>query len=479
MKSRVITLLTACALAGCSLEPHYVRPAAPVPPSWPVGDAYLAQNEAALPSVSYRDIFHDPKLQTIIEQSLANNRDLRIAAANIALARAQFHVQRAELFPALDASAGATVGDRGSNSGSNNNVTATYTLGVGVSGWEIDLFGRLRSLSHAALDRYFGSEAAARSTRLELVADIADAYLAYAADQSLLSIARETEANADRSVSLTSARLNGGIAPRTDLRQAETILDQAKSDVARLTTSVAQDKNALDLLVGAPVDPTLLPASIEAADSLLSELQAGLSSEVLLRRPDVVEAEYQLRAANAQIGAARAAFFPRISLTALAGLAGSALGALFSGGSFSWSAQPSATLPIFDAGANRGNLAAAKAQREAALAQYEKAIQTAFRDVADALARRGTIGAQFAADTNQVAAARDTAMLAEARYREGIDSFLANLDAQRTLYAAQQNLAQTRLVRAQNLVALYRALGSDQLIEAPPAGPPAPVARTR
>jgi multidrug efflux system outer membrane protein len=477
MKRRVLALLVASALAGCSLEPHYVRPAEPVPPSWPAGDAYLRQSEAALPSVSYRDIFRDPKLQAIIAQGLANNRDLRIAAANIASARAQFHVQRAELFPTVDAAAGVTVGDRGSNSGSSNNVTSTFSLGVGVTGWEIDLFGRLRSLSHAALDRWFASEAAARETRLELVADIADAYLAYASDQSLLAISRETETSAARSVDLTGARLRGGIAPRTDLRQAETILDQARSDVARLTTSVAQDKNALDLLVGAPVDPALLPASIETIDAMLAELPAGLSSEVLLRRPDVVQAEYQLRGANAQIGAARAAFFPRISLTALAGLASSALGSLFSGGSFSWSVQPNATVPIFDAGANRGNLANARAQRDAALASYEKAIQTAFRDVADALARRGTIGAQLAADTQRVEAARDSFTLAEARYREGIDSFLQDLDAQRSLYAAQQTLTQTRLVRAQNLVALYRSLGGDQLLDAPPAGPPVPAVR--
>ena len=473
MRRARLVSLAAVALAGCSLEPHYVRPEAPVPPSWPVGDAYLRQSEAALPAIGYRDIFRDPNLQTIIGQALANNRDLRVAAANIAAARAQYRIQRAQLLPELDASAGVAVDDRGngSDNGSNNGssdggVTDTYSVGIGFTGYEIDLFGRVRSLSHAALQRYFATEAAARSTRLALVGDIASAYLTLAADRSRLAIARETEANAQRSVDLTGARLRGGVAPRTELRQAETILDQARSDSAALVTAVAQDKNALDLLAGTTVDAALLPASLESVDALLSELPAGLSSDVLLRRPDVVQSEFQLRAANAQIGAARAAFFPRISLTAIAGLASSALSSLFSAGAWDWSVLPNATVPIFDGGANRGNLALARAQRDAALATYEGVIQTAFREVADALARRGTIGTQFAAQTSLVAAAADSYRLADARYREGIDTFLNTLDAQRTLYAAQNSLIATRLARAENLVQIYRTLGGDALVEA-------------
>ena len=476
--SRIVALtgVVLATLAGCALGPNYARPQLPTPPQYRfVENSTQAQSLADSP---WWQIFDDPALQALIREAIANNLDLQIAVARVEESRARAGIARSFLYPQVDATASYTARQASKTQLTDAQGNEDTTHQAGVYGfqlsWEIDLFGRLRSLSHAALDRWFASEAAARETRLELVADIADAYLAYAADRSLLAIARETEANAARSVALTGARLRGGIAPRTDLRQAETILDQARSDVARLTTSVAQDKNALDLLVGAPVDPALLPASIETIDTMLAELPAGLGSDVLLRRPDVVQAEYQLRAANAQIGAARAAFFPRISLTALAGLASSALGSLFSGGSFSWSAQPNATLPIFDAGANRGNLTNAKAQRNAALASYEKAIQTAFRDVADALARRGTIGAQFAADTQRVEAARDSFTLAEARYREGIDSFLQNLDAQRTLYAAQQTLAQTRLVRAQNLVALYRSLGGDQLLDAPTAGPPVP-----
>ena len=475
MRRAVLPLLAL--LAGCSLEPAYIRPDAPIPPSWPIGDAYLTQTEAALPAVTYRDILRDQKLQAIIDRALANNRDLRIATANVAAARAQYRVQRASIFPTLGASADATVSGQsggGTSSGAGSargNVSTSYSAGLGVTGWEIDLFGRLRSLSNAALQQYFGSEAAARAARLVLIADIADTYLAYAADQSLLAIARDTAVNANRAVELTGARLRGGIVPRTDLRQAETILFRARSDVARLTAAVAQDKNALDLLAGETVDSALLPSSIESVDALLVELPAGLSSEILLRRPDVIQTEYELRAANARIGAARAAFFPRISLTALAGVASTALTSLFSGGAFSWSVQPEAGLTIFDAGANRGNLALARAQREAALARYEQAIQIAFRDVADALARRGTMRAQFEADADRLSAARDSYDLARARYREGIENFLASLDAQRTLYAAQQDLVQTRLLRAQNLVALYRALGGDQLAVGLPQHP--------
>ncbi len=472
MSRRFLSLALTGALVACSMEPHYLRPEAPVPPSWPVGDAYLRQSEAALPSVSYRDIFRDPHLQALIEQALANNRDLRVAAANIAAARAQFRVQRAALLPHVDGGAGASVGDRGSGAG----TTQSYSLDVGVSQFELDLFGRVRSLSHAALNDYFATEAAARATRLVLVGELATAYLNMAADRSLLTIAVETAASASRSVQLTNARLQGGIASRIDLRQAQTVLDQARSDVATLTTSVAQDQNLIQLLVGAPVDPALLPRSLESVDGQLAELPAGLDSTILLRRPDVVEAEYRLRSANARIGAARAAFFPRISLTGLLGLASNALGALFSGGAFTWSAGANASVPIIDAGANRANLALSQANRDAAIAQYEHAIQIAFREVSDALARRGTIAAQAAAQTDLVAAARDNQALTDARYRGGIASFLESLDAQRTYYSAQRTLVATRRARATNLVDLYRTLGGDALIDAQ-TPPPQPTGR--
>jgi multidrug efflux system outer membrane protein len=462
MTRKLLPLLVATGLAGCtSLEPKYVQPEPPVPTSWPAGDSYLRQSEAALPSLTYRDIFRDPRLRALIDQALINNRDLRIAAANIQSARAQYRVQRSDLLPHVDAGAGANVSGGGGGQGTSDR----YKVDVGVSRFELDLFGRVRSLSNSALSQYFATEAAARATRLTLTAEIATAYFTLAADRTLLAIARATEANAARFAELTGARLKGGIASRIDLRQAQTILEQARSDVASQTTDVAQDRNALQLLVGAPVDEANLPPSIEAVDGLVAELPAGLDSRILLRRPDVVEAEYNLRAANARIGAARAAFFPTISLTGLLGLASSGLTGLFSTGAFNFNAGANASFPIFDAGANRGNLQYARAQRELFLARYEQAIQPAVREVADALARRGTIGAQVAAQTRLVADAEDNYTLTQARYREGIENFLATLDAQRTLYSARQSLARTRLERATNLARLYQTLGGDALID--------------
>jgi len=474
-----VPLIAAAALAGCTMEPHYTRPEAPVPPSWPAGDSYLAQSEAALPSVSWRDIFRDPNLRAVIDSALANNRDLRVAAANVAAARAQFRVQRADLFPHVDAGAGASTGDRGNvgNNGNGNGGSGrqdSFSADIGVSAFELDLFGRVRSLSHAALQDYFATEAAQRATRLALIGSVATAYLAYAADRSLLTIAGETRDNARRSVELTDQRLRGGIASRIDLRQAQTILETAESDVASLTTAVARDRNLLQLLVGAPVDDARLPAGLDAVDGQLGELPAGLGSQILLRRPDVVEAEYRLRSANARIGAARAAFFPTISLTGLLGVASNALSSLFTGGAFTWNAGASAALPIFDAGANRGNLRLSQAQRDAALAQYEQTIQTAFREVSDQLARRGTIDAQLGAQRRLVDAATDNARLTDARYRGGIDTFLDSLDAQRTLYGAQRTLVSTRLARATNLVNLYTTLGGDALTDAQPYGQQTP-----
>ena len=485
MIRRLGAMIGLAALAGCSLEPKFVRPEPPVAPSWPAGDAYLRQSEAALPTITYRDIFRDPRLQGVIARALANNQDVAIAVANIASARALYRVERAALLPAIDANGRVAVSDSGgsgtsttgtgtatgtgtSGTSSGGDTRTVYTANIGTTAFEIDLFGRVRNLTKAALQEYLATEAAARAAKLTLVGDVAAAWLTLATDRSLLAVAADTETSAQRSVDLTRARLTGGIAPRSDLRQAETVLAQARSDRADLTTQVAQDRNALDLLVGTPTADADLPASIESVDGSLGELPPGLDSRILLRRPDVVQAEYVLRATNARIGVARANFFPTISLTAAVGFASTALSSLFTGGAFTWSATPSASLPLFDGGANRGNLAYAKAQRDRAVALYRQSIQTAFREVADALARRGTVDRQFAAQRLLEDAARDTYMLADARYREGIDTFLSSLDAQRTLYTARRSLASTRLVRASNLVELYRSLGGDMLVEAPP-----------
>jgi multidrug efflux system outer membrane protein len=468
---RLFPLFAVAALAGCSLAPKYVRPELPTPPSWPVGDAYLRQSEAALPSITYRDVFRDVRLQAVIDQALANNRDLRIAAANIASARAQYRIQRADLLPQVDASASFTRNRRGGQAGRVAFTGNALSADLGITAFEIDLFGRVRSLTRAALDRYFATEAGARATRLTLVGDVGDAWLNYAADRSLLRIAEETAANAERSVRLTRLRLEGGIAPRTDLRQAEQVLATAQINIAEQRTAVAQDVNALQLLVGAPVAADLLPETIESVAASVAVLPAGLDSGILLRRPDVVEAEYSLRAANADIGVARAELFPRISLTGALGFANSALSSLFTNGAFNYSVGPSASYPIFRAGAGRANVAFTQAQRDVALATYERTIQTAFRETADALARQGTIDAQLAATRRFGEAAADTLRLADLSYRGGITPFLNTLDAQRSLYSAQQTLVNTQLIAAQNRVALYRVLGGDATLEATAQGP--------
>ena len=510
MRSLVLILAASTALAGCSLAPKYARTELPVPPALPVGDAYLRQSEATLPAITYRDVFRDPRLQQIIVQALANNRDLRVAAANIAATRAQYRIQRADLLPQVDASgrytySGGGNGTRntamsgtGGNTGTGTGGTGTGTGGtgtgtgvgtgtgsvvsssssnsafsvdLGTTAFELDLFGRIRSLTGAALDRYFSTEAAARATRLTLVGDIADAWLTYASDRSLLKIAQDTVASSQRSVTLTNARLRGGVAPRTDLRQAQQILFTAQSDLAQQRTALAQDVNALQLLVGAPVDTALLPESIEQALPTVATLPAGLDSSILLRRPDVVQSEYELRATNAEIGAARAELFPRISLTGILGFASTSLTSLFSGGAFNYSVAPSVSYPIFRAGAGIAGVAYSKAQRDAALATYEKTIQTAFQETADALARQGTIADQLKANQDFSAAAQDTYRLTDARYRGGIDTFLSSLDAQRSLYTAQRNLVATQLVGASNRVTLYRVLGGDSTLEATANGP--------
>lgn len=463
MKS--IAIVPALALGACSMAPTYVRPAAPVPPSWPVGDAYLAQSEAPLPVVSYNEIFRDPRLQKLIGEALANNRDLRVAAANVAAARAQVRVVRSNQFPEVGVSGGATYSDRTSSRStvsSGNSNGWTYSAQGGVSGFELDLFGKLASATEAQRDTALSTEAAARTVRLGLVSDLALAWATYAADRDLLRIAEATATNAERSVELTSARLKGGVAPRTDLRQAQQILETARGDLSRQQTALAQDINAIRLLVGADFDQSLLPEDIREVNEGLAVLPSGTSSQVLLRRPDVISAEYDLRAANADIGVARAQLFPSISLTGLLGFASDALSSLFTGGAFSATAGADASWSIFNAGGKAANVDVAKARRDAALASYEKAIQTAFSEVADALADQGTLASRLRSAEAFTEAASDTATLTEARYKHGIDSYLDNLDAQRSLYSARQSEVAVRLAAAANRITLYRVLGGDQ-----------------
>ena len=452
-------------LAGCTLDPTYHRPASPVPETSPSGPAYPAVAAAEpVPLLGWRDLFTDPKLKAVIDQALANNRDLRVAVANIQEARAQYQVQRSALLPQVNAQGAENytrtpAGVAGIPGLKGSIDSRIYSAQVGFSAFELDLFGRIRSLTRAQQEQYFASEEARRTAQISLIAEVAGDYLTYGSDRAQLKIARDTEASGQASLDLTQKRLDGGVGTELDVAQARTVVEQARVDVARLTTQVAQDKNALDLVVGAAVDESVLPGDVGDPVLRADALPAAIRSEVLLTRPDVVQAEDQLKAANANIGAARAAFFPSLTLTAEGGVASTALSTLFRAGTGAWTFAPTIAQPIFDFGKNQANLHLAKAQRDAAVATYEKSIQTAFREVADALAQRGTIDQQLAGEQALVDASADALRLATARYERGSDTYLNELIAQRSLYIAQQALVSTRLAAQINLVTLYKVLG--------------------
>jgi len=467
-------LLAASLLAGCDMAPKYVRPELPVAPTLPAEASRggpAPDGAAEAPDLAWRDFFVEPRLRDVIALALADNRDLRVALANVEQARALYRVQRADIFPTLGASGSATyqkmpggipstgTGTGGGAAAGGSGRSDIYSASVGVSAWEIDLFGRVRNLSRAALEQYLATSENRNAAQTALIAEVATTWLTMAADQDRLAIAQKTEQAAAQTLELTRARLAKGIASELDVRQAQTIFDQARVDIAQATTLVAQDRNALNLLAGTTVAAAMLPDGLGDRNATLDRMPADLSSQILLRRPDIAAAEHQLRGANANIGAARAAFFPNISLTAAFGTLSLGLSGLFEDGSSFWSAAPSATLPIFDFGRNTGNLRYAEATRDAMIAQYERAVQSAFREVADALARRGTIDAQLTAQASLREAASGAYRLSEARFRSGIDPFLTTLDSQRALYGAEQSLVATRLIREANAVELYRALG--------------------
>jgi len=445
------------------MAPKYNRPGAPVPDRWPSGAAYPASPPATSPSDAaqpkWQEFFSDGKLQRVTELALQNNRDLRLAALNVERARALYGIQRGELFPVFNA-----VG-----SGSKQRVPADlsaigksmtveqYGASLGLSSWEIDFFGRIRSLSDAALQEYFATEQASRSAQILLVSGVANAYLTLAADRETLKLAGTTLETQQAAYDLVKRRLDRGLVPELDLYRAQTQVDAARADLARFTQWAAQDENALNLLVGSPVPDAMLPAELGSV-SPLKDISPGVSSEVLLRRPDILQAENLLKAANANIGAARAAFFPRISLTAAMGTGSDELSGLFKSGSRAWTFAPQIAMPIFDS-RTWSALKVTEVEKQSAIAQYEKAIQTAFREVADSLAVRGTIDQQISAQESLVHAAEETYRLSNARYIKGIDSYLSVLDAQQSLYAAQQRLVALRLGGVANQVRLYAALG--------------------
>ncbi|MGD0235555.1 MAG: AdeC/AdeK/OprM family multidrug efflux complex outer membrane factor [Syntrophorhabdales bacterium] len=459
----LITLAIVC-FAGCTMAPHYTRPAPPVPAEWPSGPAYKGvaggPTDQAAADIGWREFYADERLRKVIVLALNNNRDLRVAALNIERARGLYRIQRAELFPSVNA-----FGDLSEQKVPQflSPTGETYTLreydvSLGVSSWELDFFGRIRSLTASALEQYLATEQARRSAQISLVAEVASVYLSYAADRESLKLAQSTLEARQTTYKLIQRRFDVGIASALDLRQAQTVMEAARVDVLTYTRQLALDENALNLLVGSPVPAELLPDDFNAV-TVLRDISPGLSSEVLLGRPDILQSENLLKAANANIGAARAAFFPSITLTTSIGTSSSELSGLFRAGSSVWLFAPQITLPIFDAGSRWANLKVAQADRDIYLAQYEKAIQVAFREVADALARRGTVGDQIAAQESLVEASADTYRLSDARYMKGIDSYLGVLDAQRSLYAAQQGLITLRLARLTNLVTLYKVLG--------------------
>ena len=453
--------LTLCAalLCGCSLAPDYQRPAAPVPGQFPQGSAYQGDALARQPAEDWRAVFQDPQLRQLIDSALANNRDLRVAALNIEAYRAQYRIQRADLLPKVtgDATGKRQYLARGMTGTNQGMITSTYAATLGISAYELDLFGRVRSLTDQALLTYLASEEARRSTQLSLVASVASAYLTWRADQELLVLSEETLAADERSLRLTSAQRRAGTVSALDQIQARTSVDSTRATVARYKRQVAQDLNQLTLLVGTTVDSEL--AALPLGDEQIAGLPAGLPSDLLRRRPDIVQAEYQLRAANANIGAARAAFFPSISLTANAGSTSPQLSGLFDGGNGTWLFQPQISLPIFTAGSLRASLDYARLQKDIQVAQYEKAIQGAFQEVADGLAARATYQRQLQAQRDLVASNQRYYDLAEHRYRIGVDSSLTFLDAQRSLFTAQQGLISDRLAQLVAEVNLYAALG--------------------
>jgi multidrug efflux system outer membrane protein len=459
MKHFLLPLAAALLASGCSLMPAYERPASPVPEAYPAAAAEAGSQAAA--DIGWRDFYADPRLRQVIELALANNRDLRVAVLNIESARAAYRIQRADLFPAISASGSGTAQRTPASLSQTGgaSISHQYSAGIGFASYELDLFGRVRSQNEQALQSYFATEAASRSAQISLVAEVANAWLTLAADRERLTLAEETLKSRGESLALTQRRFELGAASQLSLSQAQSTVDSARADAAAYRAQVAKDRNALTLLAGAPVPDTLLPEQLSDSLNALPGLPAGVPSQLLERRPDIAQAEADLKAANANIGAARAAFFPRIALTASAGSASASLGDLFKAGSGTWSFGPSISLPLFDGGANRGNLKGAEVGRDIKVAQYEKSIQSAFREVADALAARGELGEQLAAQDSLVNSTAQSLQLSQARYTRGVDSYLEVLDAQRSLYAAQQSLIATRLARLSNSVTLYKALG--------------------
>lgn len=472
--SHLLNVAAVAVLSACTLAPHYERPESGLGTAvhaWPTGPAYAANgtpaaNAPLAADIGWQDFFLDPQLRAAVGLALEHNRDLHIAVLNVAAAQAQYRIQRSDLFPRIGATAADTVQHVSSRAlGPSGQAIAggtfrAFSAGIGFTSYEIDFFGRIRSLNEAALQRFFEQAENRRTAQISLVTEVANSYIAYLADVELLKLAQNTQANQQQAFDLTHQSFAAGVATALDLNQAEQSLDAAEADVAQFTRNVAQDRNLLRLLLGTAPPAALLDAKTTlAGERLLDALPADLPSSLLTQRPDIRAAEHELRAANANIGAARAAFFPSVSLTGSFGTASSQLSGLFGNNSEQWTFAPSISIPIFAGGANKANLDLAHIEKNVAIAQYQKTIQTAFREVADALAARGTLDAELAARSRLAAAAQTSYDLALQRFRQGVDNYLNVLDAQRTLYQAQKSVISTRMAQLQSRITLYTALG--------------------
>lgn len=460
--TRMLAVAIVVLASGCAtLVPRdsVTRADAAIPAHWPLPASTVAAGEeasgSALPDIGWHDFFTDPRLRELIGLALESNRDLRVAMLNVERARAQHRIQRADRFPNLGVNAQMT------RVGADNPLLEQkdFSIGLGVTAFELDLFGRVRNLSQAALQQYLASEESQRSAQLALVAEIAYAWLTLAADREQLRIAQATLGTYEESLELNRARRELGAVSQLVLEQTRTQVASARTEVARLSGQVQRDLNGLNLLAGVTLEPRLLPDGMVDEVTVSGQLPAGLPAEVLLRRPDIIAAEHRLLGADANIGAARAAFFPSIRLTGSIGSASNELSGLFESGTSIWTFMPQINLPIFQGGRLRAALGMAKADRGIALAQYEKAIQSGFREVADALALTETLREQQEASRTLLDAATNAERLAQARYDAGLDSNLLRLDAQRTLYAAQQQVVAVEMAEQANRVTLYKVLG--------------------
>ncbi|WP_044041158.1 efflux transporter outer membrane subunit [Caballeronia insecticola] len=472
LKHSLIAAAVTIFAAGCTLQPKYDRPDAPVTQTFPEGGVYANQPDASstasngrsasgqsAPDIGWRNFFADARLQKIVELALKNNRDLRVSVLNVEASRAQYQITRAALFPTLDGAASQNKQRTPKNlSFFNQTISNTYSVGLNAS-WEIDFFGRIRSLNDQALALYLSTAESRKAAEIALVSSVADQYLTMLAFDDQLQVTQNTLKTAQESFRITKLQYDNGTGTELDLRQSEGVVEQAHANLQEQARFRAQAENALVLLVGEPLPADLPPGMPLDTQNLLSDIPAGLPSDLLTRRPDIAAAEQSLLAANANIGAARAAFFPRVSLTGSFGTLSPTLGGLFKPGSAAWSFAPQITVPIFEGGQNRANLDLANVQKRIEIANYEKAIQTAFREVADGLAARGTFDQQIKSLERFVNSQSRRLELSDLRYRNGVDSYLAVLTAQTALYEAQQLLITARLNRLTNLVDLYQFMG--------------------